>query len=154
MGKKLNYSIDPVTATVTVTRDLPEGGQATLVMEMNQTLNAVARRLALMGMTQVFQRAITRNKTDDPFDVIEGAYKDLQENGLAAFERKMPAQKASRGPTKAQRIAALAVMYSTTPDVIRGKLKEKTDEQVKSILEDPRVTDKANELKAAAEIEL
>ena len=153
--KKLSYDIDPQQANITVRKPLPEGGEAVMTLELDASLRDVSRRLALMGLTVHLQRACTRDKGDsDPFDVLEEAYKELQEQGLAAFERRSPVQRAPRGPTKAQKIAALAAMYNTTVEVIRGKLKDKTDEDVNIILNNEKVLAKVNELKAAEDISL
>jgi len=153
--KKLRYELDPVKANITIHQALDEGGEATMVLELDAGLRDVSRRLALMGLTQHLQRATTRNKKGDPFEVIEAAYNDLKENGLSAFDRKMPAiDSAKRGPTKAQCIAALAVLYNTTPTVIREKLKAKTKEQVDIILNNEKVLAKVNEMQTADDISL
>lgn len=155
MSKKLSYDIDPVQANITITKTLPEGGKETLVLELDASLRDVSRRLALMGLTVHLQRACTRDRGDsDPFDVVAQAYAELQEQGLAAFERRTPTRQVSRGPTKSQKIAALASLYNTTVEVIRDKLKDKTTEQVNTILNNEKVLAKVSELAAAEEIDL
>jgi hypothetical protein len=155
MTKKLRYELDPVKANITITRAVDNGGEEKMTLELDAGLRDVSRRLALMGLTQHVQRATTRDKDADPFEVIEAAYNDLKENGLLAFERKQTAVPgASRGPTKAQKIAALAVLYNTTPTVVREKLKDKTAEQVNAILSNEKVLAKVEEMQTADDISL
>jgi len=155
MSKKLRYELDASKANITVHQPLKEGGEATLILELNAGLKDVSRRLALMGLTQHLQRATTRDKTGEPFDVIEAAYAELVDNGLAAFERKMPVGSgAPRKPTKAQCTEALAALYNTTMSNIREKLKAKTTEEVAAILSNQRVLDKVEELRSSEDIQL
>lgn len=155
MTKKLRYELDPVKANITITREAEGGGEEKMTLELDAGLRDVSRRLALMGLTQHVQRATTRRKDEDPFEVIEQAYNGLKENGLAEFERKQTAVPGGdRGPTKAQRIAALAVLYNTTPTVIREKLKDKPKEQVDTILNNEKVLAKVEEMQTADDISL
>jgi len=155
MSKKLSYKLDPVQANITITSKLEEGGEATLVLELDAGLRDVSRRLALMGLTQHLQRATVRDKDGDPFEVIEAAYNDLKEHGLEAFNRKVVSGASkSRGPTKAQCTAALAVLYNTPPTVIREKLKGKTKEEVNAILGNEKVLAKVAEMQSADDISL
>jgi len=151
--KKCSYAIDPIKASVTVTRTADDGSTQALVVEMDASYKDVARRLALMGLVTVFQRAITKNKTQDPFDAIEAAAQDLKDNGLAAFERKVTPSTSKRGPTKAQCLAALAVMKNTTVPVIKDALAKKTKEEAAAILAHESVLAKVAEMQVA-EVEL
>lgn len=130
--QRVAYELFPSTKSVQVTF-----GEETLRLHTAEDLDAVRDQLVLEGLRTYLQKATLRVAEAGKLAALETAYNDLVANGMAAFEKKGPG--GHTGPKKAEKIAALAALKGTTPDVIKAKLKNAPTDKVNALLNSPKV---------------
>lgn len=142
---RVSYKQDASTGELTITR--ADDG---LVADITSLPEDVRTHLSLLGLTMYLQRETTRVPDEEKLSTVESAYNEIVSKGMKVFEPK-PRGFQSKGPRKADKIAALAMLKGTTPAVIEAKLKEKSDEDVDRILNHAKVLEKVAELQAKAD---
>jgi hypothetical protein len=111
---------------------------------------AVHRHLLLLGLVSYLQKATVRVEQSEKITAVEMAYNDLLEKGMEVFKPK-PSGFTSRGPRKADKIAALAAIKGVMPSVVEAKLKDMDNDRVEAILNHPDVLAKVEALAAQPE---
>lgn len=107
--------------------------------------DAVKDHLAYLGLITYLQRESSRARNEDKLDAIDEAYASLVSQGMQAFERKSNAPK---GPKKADKIAALAMLKGRTPDAVRDAVKKLPQAEQDKLLNHPKVLAKVEELRS------
>jgi hypothetical protein len=120
-------------------------------IQLDDKLDAVKVRLMLEGLRTVLQRATLRVPDEAKIEAIEAVYNELVEKGMGAFERKSPG--GARGPKKADKLMALALLKGVTVDQIKAALDKKSTEEQSAILNNPKVLAKLAKMREA-EVEL
>lgn len=145
--KRIRYNINDENAKV----NAEFGGEGLLMSPLSECEDkAVHRHLLLMGLVSYLQKATVRVDQDEKMLAVEQAYNDLLEQGMKVFEPK-PSGFVSRGPRKADKIAALAAIKGVMPSVVEAKLKDMDQERVDAILNHPEVLAKVESLAAQSE---
>ena len=118
-----------------------------LVQTGGEDLDAVRTQLVLEGLRTVLQKATLKVPEEEKLVAIEEAYNRLVTEGMKVFERKGPG--GVRGPKKAEKLEALALMKGTTTAKIKELLEAKTPEERDAILNHPKVLAKLEKMQAA-----
>lgn len=139
--QRVAYELFPGTKTVKVSF-----GEEVLNLHTAEDLDAVRDQLVLEGLRTYLQKATLRVAEADKLVALENAYNDLMAKGMAAFEKKGPG--GHSGPKKAEKIAALAAMKGTTPEIIKEKLRDKPTDKVNALLNSPKVLAAVAKLRA------
>jgi hypothetical protein len=136
--QRRRFTFDDESVAVVV---FEKGEASPRFYRMTAQLNAVARRLALMGLAEYLKNA----------EDADAAYDQLATFGMSAFA---PRAVRSFTPSRAQRVQAIAAMKNTTPQIINKKLKSLGPDKAAEILNRDDVIDRARELVAPKEVEL
>jgi hypothetical protein len=146
--KRVSYDLNAETGTLTVKYG-NEQGTLTLFPE----LEAVTGQLALEGLRGFLQRYSAKVDEDEKLAAIEEGYNHLVDVGMAAFERKPPfgGQPGPRGPKKADKIAALAVLKGATVAAVKEVLSAMDLKEQNRILNNPKVLAKLQEMSTTPE---
>ena len=139
--QRVLYELFPTTKTVKVSF-----GEEALNLHTAEDLDAVRDQLVLEGLRTYLQKATLRVAEADKLIALENAYNDLIAKGMVAFEKKGPG--GHSGPKKAEKIAALAAMKGTTPEIIKEKLRDKPTDKVNALLNSPKVLAAVAKLRA------
>jgi hypothetical protein len=146
--QRVSYDLNAETGTLTVKYG-NEQGTLTLFPE----LEAVTGQLALEGLRGFLQRYSAKVDEDEKLAAIEEGYNHLVDVGMAAFERKPPfgGQRGPRGPKKADKIAALAVLKGATVDAVKEVLSGMDKAEQNRVLNNPKVLAKLEEMNTSPE---
>lgn len=139
--QRVMYELFPATKTIQVSF-----GDESLRLHTAEDLDAVRDQLVLEGLRTYLQKATLRVAEADKLVALENAYNDLMAKGMVAFEKKGPG--GHTGPKKAEKIAALAAMKGTTPEIIKEKLRDKPTDKVNALLNSPKVLAAVEKLRA------
>lgn len=142
--QRVSYELDPANKTMTV-----RFGEDTVLLQTKDDLDAVRDQLVLEGLRSYLQKATMRVADEDKLDALETAYNDLMARGMAAFDKKGPG--GHTGPKKAEKIAALAALKGTTPEIIKAALVGKATDKVNALLNSPKVLAAVEKLRAKGE---
>lgn len=146
---RVNYSSDADKMELSVKYDkeeitFPVGS------ELLKAKPEVQEHLMLMGLTTFFQRESSRAKDAEKLDAVEKAYERLMTEGAAAFDRK-PGGGGSRGPLKADKIAALAALKNAPITKVEAALKKMSKEEQDKILNNKKVLAKLEKMKGGVD---
>lgn len=144
--QRVTYDLDPEQGTLSV-----KFGDAEGVFTLFPELEAISTQLALEGLRGYLQRYSA--KAEDKVGAIDEGYNRLVELGMAAFERKPPfgGHPGPRGPTKADKIAALAYLKGATVAAIKSVLEGMEKEEQDRVLNNPKVLAKLEEMESEPE---
>jgi len=142
--QRVSYELDPENKAMTV-----RFGEEALLLKTADDLDAVRDQLVLEGLRSFLQKATLRVADVDKLPALEAAYNELMAKGMAAFEKKGPG--GHTGPKKAEKIAALAAMKGTTPEIIKAKLKDAPTDKVNALLNSPKVLAAVEKLRSKGE---
>lgn len=142
--QRVLYELFPATKTVKVSF-----GEEAINLHTAEDLDAVRDQLVLEGLRTYLQKATLRVAEADKLVALENAYNDLIAKGMVAFEKKGPG--GHSGPKKAEKIAALAAMKGTTPEIIKAKLKDAPTDKVNALLNSPKVLAAVEKLRSKGE---
>lgn len=144
--QRVAYDLQPSNKSLTISF-----GDDKLALQTAEDLTdpMVREQLVLEGLRSYLQKATLRVAEEDKLDALENAYSVLLKVGMGAFEKKGPGGRT--GPTKTEKIAALAALKGTTPEAIKAKLKDAPTDKVNALLNNPKVLATAEKMKAQAE---
>jgi hypothetical protein len=142
--QRVAYELDPENKAMTV-----RFGEEALLLKTADDLDAVRDQLVLEGLRSFLQKATLRVADVDKLPALEAAYNELMAKGMAAFEKKGPG--GHTGPKKAEKIAALAALKGTTPEIIKAKLKDAPTDKVNALLNSPKVLAAVEKLRSKGE---
>lgn len=142
--QRVSYELDPANKAMTV-----RFGEEALLLKTADDLDAVRDQLVLEGLRSFLQKATLRVADVDKLPALEAAYNELMAKGMAAFEKKGPG--GHSGPKKAEKIAALAALKGTTPEIIKAKLKDAPTDKVNALLNSPKVLAAVEKLRSKGE---
>lgn len=140
--KRVKYAISAENKVLGITY-----GSEGVELKLDDDLRPVVTQLILMGLTTYLQRASTKVPEAEKIAAIESAYDKLVRDGMEAFAKSPVIT--SRGPKKADRIAALAMLKGVTPDAVKQALAKKPQADQDRILNAPAVLAKVAELQGA-----
>lgn len=142
--QRVLYELFPATKTVKVSF-----GEEAINLHTAEDLDAVRDQLVLEGLRTYLQKATLRVAEADKLVALENAYNDLIAKGMVAFEKKGPG--GHSGPKKTEKIAALAAMKGTTPEIVKAKLKDAPTDKVNALLNSPKVLAAVEKLRSKGE---
>lgn len=139
--QRVAYELFPATKQLQVSF-----GDEVLRLHTAEDLDDVRDQLLLEGLRAYLQKATLRVAEADKLVALENAYNDLVAKGMAVFEKKGPG--GHSGPKKAEKIAALAALKGTTPEIIKAKLANAPTDKVNALLNSPKVLAAVEKLRA------
>lgn len=146
--QRVTYDLNAETGVLTVKFGNEEGSFGLL-----PELEEVTGQLALEGLRGFLQRYSAKADEADKIAAIEEGYNYLVEAGMKAFERKPPfgGQPGPRGPKKADKIAALAVLKGATVAAVKEVLAGMDKAEQNRVLNNPKVLAKLEEMSTSPE---
>lgn len=101
-------------------------------------------RFAVLGLVAHLRKVSADLPSEDRMAAIEREYDRIEEQGVKALDAK---QTRNRGPRKAEKIAALAVLESATTDAIEEALSQMSKDHQDEVLNSDRVTEQLGRMK-------